>query len=569
MTTTSPQAPDRAIAKALERWLRARARAVRAPLTGAVLAGAAAAVLLIGQAWLLARIIDAVVIHHLGLGQILPLVPPLLGVIVARALVAGLVPLAAFAAAARIRRDLRHALQTHITALGPAWVGTRRSGDLANTLVDGVDELEKYYADYLPQRSLMALIPLAMLAAVVPSDWVSALILCLTAPLIPFFMILIGKGTEALNQRQWRSLARMSAHVFDAIEGLTTLKLFNASRQEAATVARISEAYRSRTMKVLRVAFLSSLVLEFLTTLAIALVAVFIGFRLYYGQMQFLPGFFVLLLAPEFFRPLRDMGNHYHARMAAIGAAERIVDCLETPPPETTGTAPLPKVTRITFDRVGFLHEAGGQGVREVSFTLNRGECLALAGPTGAGKTTLAQLTLGFLVPQSGALRIDGADLATCAPDAWLRHVAWVPQAPTLFHGTIAENIRLGWPDAPPDAVEAAARAAAAHDFIVALPEGYQTRLGDGGEGLSGGERRRIALARALLKPADVLVLDEPTAALDPLTAARVIATIRDRARRQAVLLITHDPAAMRAADRILHLDRGRLVAPPTAGEAA
>lgn len=569
MTFFAPRAPDRGSAGASEHWLRARAHSVGVPIMGAALAGTAAAVLLIGQAWLLARIIDMVVIHHQGLGQILPLVPPLLGVIAARALISGLVPIAAFAAGARIRRDLRHHLQTHVTALGPAWAGTARSGDLANTLIDGVEEVERYYADYLPQRYLTALIPLAMLAAVVPFDWVSGLILCLTAPLIPAFMILIGKGTEALNRRQWRTLARMSAHVFDAIEGLTTLKLFNASRQEAATVARISDAYRRATMQVLRVAFLSSLMLEFLATLAIALVAVFIGFRLYYGQMHFLPGFFALLLAPEFFRPLRDMGSQYHARMAAIGAAERIVGCLETPAPDTGGTTRLHQVTRITLDRVGFAHETGAQGLERISFTLARGECLAVTGASGAGKTTLAHLILGFLTPQSGALRIDDTDLGSVAPDDWLGHVAWLPQSPTLFHGTIEENIRLGWPDAPPRAVKAAARAAAAHDFIAALPEGYGTRLGDGGEGLSGGERRRIALARALLKPARVLILDEPTAALDQRTSARIIATIRDRAARQAVLLITHDPAATRAADRILHLDRGRPAPPPTAGEAA
>lgn len=561
--TATTQRPDRDTTRRLDGWLKSQGRAVRGPMSAAVGAGAVAALLAIAQAWLLARIIEAVAIRGLALSDIVPLALGLAAVIGLRALAAGVMPLAAFHAGARIRRDLRHRLQAQMTALGPDWARTQRSGDLANTLVDGVEALEAYYTGYLPQRLLAAFIPLAVLIAVLPADWLSALVLCVTGPLVPVFMILIGKGAEALNQRQWRTLARMSAHFFDAIEGLTTLKLFNASRREAEAVAAMSDAYRRHTMKVLRVAFLSSLVLEFLATLSIALVAVLIGFRLYYGEMSFLPGFFVLLLAPDFFRPLREMGTHYHARMAAIGAAEAIVACLDRALPEAGAGNPLAgPVTELRFDGVTYLHEGeAGQGVAGLTLALRRGDWVALVGPSGAGKTTLARLALGFLAPQAGAVRVNGADLATLDPEAWLARVAWVPQQPTLFHGTILDNIRLGRPDAPLEEVRAAAEAAGARAFIEALPAGFDTRLGDGGEGLSGGERRRVALARALLKPAELLILDEPTAALDAATTAQVMAALRARTRVAAVLLITHDAATAAAADRILRLEGGSLMA--------
>ena len=553
----------RALGKTLDAWLRRQARRIRKPLAAAVGAGTMDGMLILLQAWLLALTINAVVIDGDGLAAVWPWLWALLGVFAARALMAALTEITAFAAAARIKLDIRAELHAHVQALGPNWARAQRSGDITNTLVDGVEALEKYYAAYLPQIALAAFVPIAILLVVFPLDWVSGVILLVTAPLIPFFMIVIGKGAEQLNQRQWRRLASMSAHFFDAIEGLTTLKLFNASRREAEVVARISDDYRRSTMAVLRVAFLSSLVLEFLATLSIAMLAVYIGFRLYYGHMQFLPGLFVLLLAPEFYKPLRNMGTQYHARMEAIGASERIVDLLNTRVPEVrtarSGLREGDAIT-VTFENVGFAYAADQPVLEGIDFTLARGQRIALVGPSGAGKTTLSQLLLGFIEPQSGRVCVNGLDLRALSPTVWLQKVAWLPQRPTLFHGSVLDNIRLGLPDADFEAVRHAAGLANAAQFIERLPRGYDTPLGDRGQGLSGGEIQRIALARAFLKDAEVVVLDEASASLDPETEALITESIERLSRDRAVLMIAHRLDTVRRADHILVLDRGRIV---------
>ncbi len=556
-----PSAPmPRATGKVLEAWLRGFRANVRAPLATAIGIGVVGGLLLVAQAWLLARVVDAVIIAGRGLAAVWPWLWALLAVFALRAAAAALGDVVAFEAGARVVLTVRERVHAHLVALGPAWARGQRTGAVVNTLVDGVEALHKYYAAYLPQMTLAAFVPLAILVFVVPADWVSGLIMVLSAPLIPLFMVLIGKGTEALNQSQWRTLARMSAHVFDAIEGLTTLKLFNASRAEVAAVAAISDDYRRGTMAVLRVAFLSSLALEFFATVSIAMVAVFIGFRLYYGEMTFLRGFFVLLLAPEFFRPLRAMGTQYHARMEAIGAAEAVVALLETSPPDDgTSDVAIP-VGAIRFERVGFAYGAEAPVLHDISFTVGRGELVALVGPSGAGKTTVSQLLLGFLAPTGGSVRVDGVDLRDVGREAWMRRVAWLPQRPTLFHGSVVDNIRLARPDASPGDVRRAVELAGATALIAGLPQGYDTLLGDRGQGLSGGEIQRIALARVFLRQADVVVLDEASAGLDADTAALVTRSVALLSRSAAVLVVAHRLETVRRADRILVLERGRIV---------
>ncbi|MGC9270488.1 thiol reductant ABC exporter subunit CydD [Acidiphilium sp.] len=561
MAGTAPPL-SRATGKALDAWLRRFIPRVRIPLTATVAFGALGGLLLILQAWLLARIVNAVVITNHNLAFVEPWLWAMLGTFALRAIVTALGDAIGFEAVARVKHDIRRDLYAKIEALGPAWTRRQRTGDITNTLIDGVEALEKYYANYLPQMALAVFIPLSILVFVFPAYWVAGIIMLVTAPLIPVFMILVGKGTERLNQRQWRKLARMSAYFFDAIEGLTTLKLFSASRAEAQVIAQVSDEYRRDTMEVLRVAFLSSLVLEFFATISVAMVAVYIGFSLYYRDMQFLPGFFVLLLAPEFYRPLRSMGTQYHARMEAIGAAEQIVKILDLPLAaiEQPIAIALPAAPlRISFEHVDFAYQPDDPTLTDISFTLARGERVALVGPSGAGKTTISHLLLGFLAPQGGCIRINGTDLREIDEATWLRRVAWLPQRPTLFHGSVIDNIRLGL-DADEAAVRAAARLAHADDFIAGLPHGYATILGDRGQGLSGGEIQRIALARAFLKNADLVVLDEAAASLDPATAAMITAAIARLAQDRATLVIAHHLDSVADADRILVLDHGRII---------
>jgi ATP-binding cassette subfamily C protein CydD len=543
-------------------WLRAqRARSGRW-LSLAIGLGLLGGLLLIAQAWLLARVIDAAIFSSAGLERAQPWLWGMLGLFALRALAAWAAERAAFRGAVQVRLQLRDALYAKLQALGPVRLGTERSGDLANSLVDGIEALEPYFARFLPAASLAAFIPLAILAFVLPADWLSGLILLGTAPLIPLFMVLIGRGAERLNQRQWRELARLSAHFLEVIQGLTTLKLFNASRREAQVVARVSDAYRRSTMAVLRVAFLSALTLEFFATVSIAVVAVAIGFRLFFGGMDFAQGLFVLLLAPDFYLPLRSLGTHYHARMQAIGAAERILRVLEEPDTRpSTRPLPAPDLSQasVRLRSVSFTYPGGRPALRGLSLEIRPGERVALVGPSGAGKSTVVNLLLGFIRPDRGRVLVGDLVLDEIDLDAWRRQLAWVPQVPRLFAGSLLENIRLGRPDASLGQVRRAARLAGADAFIEPLPRGYETRVGEGGRGLSGGEIRRVALARAFLRDAPLVILDEPSASLDPGSEEQIAAGMDALARGRALLVVAHRLRTVRGADRILVLRDGAL----------
>jgi ATP-binding cassette subfamily C protein CydD len=543
-------------------WLKTQKALSGRWLSLAVGLGVLAGFLLIGQAWYLARIIDAVIFAEAGLEQVRPWLWTMLGIFFVRAVLCWASEQAAFRAAVRVKLQLRDLLYARIQDLGPVRIGRERTGDLANSLTDGVEALEAYYARFLPAISLTALVPLSILAFVLPADWLSALILLVTAPLIPLFMILIGKGAERLNQEQWRKLARLSAHFLDLVQGLTTLKLFNASRREAEVVARISDEYRQSTMAVLRVAFLSSLTLEFFATAGIAILAVSIGFRLFWGEMQFLPGFFVLLLAPEFYLPLRNMGTHYHARMDAIGAAGRILEILDTPGPLASARSRgAPDLGRsfIRFQGICFTYPGDRHALSGLDLRVRPRERIALVGPSGAGKSTVVNLLLGFVRPDAGEIRVDETPLDLIDMEDWRRQLAWVPQNPRLFYGTLLDNIRLGKPQATMEQVRAAVRLARADEFVERLPRDYETFVGEGGQGLSGGQVRRIALARAFLRDAPLVILDEATASLDPESERQVAAGIEALSRNRTMVIIAHRLKTVRNADRILVLKEGRI----------
>ncbi|OIQ78348.1 ATP-binding/permease protein CydD [mine drainage metagenome] len=555
------------LATAEELWLKSQKPQIRAPLNRAIGLGLAAGWLIIAQAWLLARVVSSVIIDHRTLADVwlyLAAMPPIFAL---RFVLVRASERVAFEAAAEVRRDLRARLYAHLQALGPLWLTRQSSGDLANAVVTGIDALEAYYARYLPNMSLTALVPLSILVFVFPQDWVSGLVLLITAPLIPVFMILVGKGAELLNQQQWQLLARMSARFLDSLQGLTTLKLFGASRREAEVVAALTEEYRIGTMKVLRVAFLSSVVLEFLSTISIAVVAVLIGFRLFYGEMRFFNGFFVLLLAPEFYLPLRNMGTYYRARMEAIGAAEGLLKLLDTPvsrhaqQPGGTQTLAPADVLSITFDavRVRYADDLA-PALDGVSFTAPARGLTALVGASGAGKSTVLHALMGLVQPEQGEIRVGSTALRDLSQQDWLRQVTWVPQRPHVFEGTVRENIALGLTQATQDAVERAAGAAQAHDFIAALAQGYDTPLGERGVGLSGGQVQRLALARAMLKPAPLVLLDEATAQLDAHTQSLVSNAIVDLARSRCVILAAHRLSTVLRADHVVVLDAGRIV---------
>jgi ATP-binding cassette subfamily C protein CydD len=546
--------------RGLDRRLTQAGRAGRGGLSFAIGLGAAAGLLVIAQALLLARFVDGMVFHHASFGTERPYFYGLLGLFVARAALSYAAERAAHHAAAGVKTGLRKQLVDHLFALGPVFTAGEQSADLAATAIDGVETLDPYFARYLPQKILVALVPLAILVAVAPLDWISALILIVTGPIIPVFMVFVGYRAEAINQRQWRQLLTMSAHILDAIQGITTLKLFGRARAEIALIARLSDDYRRATMAGLRVAFLTSAALEFFASLAIALVAVLFGVRLLHGMISFFPAFLVLLLVPEFFMPLRGLAVHYHARMSALAAAERIFDLLDTPLPKPAGTLQPPMgAVGIACRGLEVCYGADRLALRGIDCDFPAEKMSAIVGRSGAGKSTLLGTVLGFVSPSAGGVFVEGAPLANIAPEAWWRQLAYVPQAPRVFAGSIASNLRLAWPEADDAALRMALERAHLLADVLALPDGLGTRIGEAGAGLSGGQVQRLALARAFLKDAPILILDEATAHLDLETEALIAASIAELAEGRTTILIAHRLGTVRRADQILVMEEGRI----------
>ncbi|HQS19153.1 thiol reductant ABC exporter subunit CydD [Reyranella sp.] len=561
---TGPQADaPRRRRGGVERWLRAEiAEAARSGVRRAIVLGALASALAVPQAWLLAHAIAPVVMAKASVSSALPWLLPVLPLLVLRFFLATASGRAALAAAGRVKARIRSALLRHLASLGPATNAGRSTGEAATVVLEGVDALDAYVSRFLAHLGVLVVLPPLVLVVVLPRDWISGLVLLVTAPVIPLFMVLLGLGAEKLNRRQWLRLLRLSGRLLDGLQRLTTLRLLNAGDREAERLAEAAEDYRKSTMAVLRVAFLSTLALEFFATVGIALVAVLIGFRLLDGALGFEAAFFVLLLAPEFYAPLRQLGLDYHARMEALAAAERILDLqAETPMPAGEERPVLGAALTIECEGVSFAWEPERPALQDFSLRLVPGEIVALVGPSGAGKSTLLSLLMGLLHPQSGQVLANGHDLATLDPAHWLEHVAVVPQRPHMFEGSVLDNIRLGDPDASLDRVRAAARMAAADGFITALPRGYDTPLGEHGETLSGGQVQRLALARAFLKEkAGLLLLDEGTAGLDRGTEASVADAIRRLATGRTTLIVTHRLATVHLADRVVFLEEGRIV---------
>lgn len=539
-------------------------RSARVSLGATVVLGVLVAVATIAQMIFLARVVDRVFLKGVDLKEVSTLLLYLLGAVVLRAGLLWLREISAQRGAVRVKSELREKLFAHILRLGPAYARNERTGELATTATEGVEKLEAYFARYLPQVFLSALVPFMIAVYVLPLDWSSSVLLLMTAPVIPVLMVLVGSYAEEHMQRQWTALSRLGASFVDALQGLPTLKVFGRSAEEREKMAAASEELRERTMKVLRYAFISGFVLEFMTAMAIALVAVSLGIRLVSGDMPFEVAFLVLLLAPEFYKPLRELGAHRHAGMEGKAAAERIFGILDTPALERSGTEAPVRLSggpEIQFTALGYAYPGSEYEVlSDLTLSLPAGTRTALVGRSGSGKSTLVNLLLRYLEPESGEISADGISIARMTPETWRENVALVPQRPHLFYGSVFENIRLARPGASREEVERAAELAGAATFIRRLPQGYDTEVGERGARLSGGEAQRVAIARAFLKDAPVLVMDEPTSSLDPESERLIRAALVRLARGRTVLIVAHRLNTVYEADRIAVLDDGRLV---------
>jgi thiol reductant ABC exporter CydD subunit len=448
----------------------------------------------------------------------------------------------------------------------PAALDGARSGELATAAVAGADALETTFARYLPQVVLAVLVPPAVLVLVASVDLVAAAIMLVTLPLVPLFMWLVGRHTERQTRERWQALSLLSTHFLDVVRGLPTLRAFNRGTEQAERIAEVSDSYRKTTMSMLRVAFLSGTILELAATLAIALVAVTVGVRLVDGGVGFEAALTVLVLTPELYLPLRNVAAQFHASSEGAAVAARLLDLVDEPSPARSGSLvpPSPARAPVRLEAVSFAYPTrAGLVLDRLELELRPGETVALVGASGQGKSTVAALLLGLLEPSGGRITVGGVELGDCDPAAWRSQVAWVPQRPTLFRGSIADNIRLGDAAADDSRVRAAAVSAGADAFIRGLPAGYETVVGDGGRTLSTGQRRRIALARAFLRDASLVVLDEPTADLDPVSAGLVREAVERLRGGRTVLLIAHEEGLVEHADRAVKLVGGRISTGP------
>ncbi|MCX4824305.1 thiol reductant ABC exporter subunit CydD [Streptomyces sp. NBC_01142] len=531
------------------------ARATRHFLVAVVLLGLVGAAMVIAQAMLIAEVVVGAFQQGLSTSGLAVPLALLAAVAVGRATVAWLTELAAHRASAAVKSELRGRLLERAAELGPGRLSGQRTGSLVALATRGVDALDDYFARYLPQLGLAVVVPVAVLARIVTEDWVSAAVIVVTLPLIPLFMVLIGWATQSRMDRQWRLLSRLSGHFLDVVAGLPTLKVFGRAKAQADSIRSITGEYRRATLRTLRIAFLSSFALELLATLSVALVAVGIGMRLVHGDLDLYTGLVILILAPEAYLPLRQVGAQYHAAAEGLSAAEEIFQVLETEP-RTGGTGEVPGDLRLELEEVTVRHAGRSEASLDAaSLVVEPGETVALVGPSGVGKSTLLDVLLGFVEPAAGRVRVGGADLASLDLERWRERIAWVPQRPYLFAGTVAENVRLARPDADDAAVRDALREAGAYDFVAGLPQGVETLLGEDGAGLSAGQRQRLALARAFLADRPLLLLDEPTAALDGETEAGVVEAVRRLAEGRTVLLVVHRPALLAVADRVVALE--------------
>lgn len=561
---------DKTRQQELIQWLKQQSVISRHWLNLSRLSGIVTGLLIVIQAWILAEILHALIISERLRTALWPLFVLLLLVMLLRAVMIWLREKAGFQAGQHIRSEIRRQVLDRLHQAGPAWIQGRPIGSWASLILEQIDDMHDYYARYLPQMMLASVIPLLIVIVIFPVNWAAALILLATSPLIPLFMVLVGMGAEDANRRNFQALARLSGHFLDRLRGMETLRVFYRGQAETESIRQASQDFRKRTMEVLWLAFLSSGVLEFFTSLSIALVAVYFGFS-YLGEFHFgsygtavtlFAGFLALLLAPEFFQPLRDLGTFYHAKAQAVGAADSLKTFLDAPlqyPAQGTRPFQVDQAVSIQAQDLLILSPEGKTLAGPLCFSASAGQRIALVGQSGCGKTSLLNVLSGFL-PYQGSLKVNGVELCELEPDSWRRQLSWIGQSPNLPGATLRENVLLAAPDSSDARFFKVLDQAFVSEFLPLLPQGIDTPAGEHALGLSVGQAQRLALARALLSPCGLLLLDEPAASLDAYSEQRVMQALEMASHQQTTLMVTHQLDYIHQWDVIWVMHEGRLV---------
>ncbi|KOQ97903.1 cysteine ABC transporter ATP-binding protein [Haemophilus sp. C1] len=554
--------------KYLQQWLRAQQEPIKKLMRANIALATLSAFILVVQTYFLATLLDKLIMQNVPRDE---LIPYFLGLIIGfglRAIILWVREKIGFRSGQLLRNHIRQKILDKIHLVGPATINQKPAGSWASIMLEQVENLHNFYARFLPQQSLSAIVPVVIFIAVFPLNWAAGLILMITAPLVPLFMIIVGIAAADNSQKNMDTLSRLSAQFLDRLRGLETLRLFNRTSEQTEHIENATEDFRETTMDVLKLAFLSSAVLEFFTSISIALMAVYFGFS-YLGQIEFgtynapltlFTGFFCLILAPEFYQPLRDLGAYYHDRAAGIGAADAIVDFLEADyltVHQNEKTISLESAVEISAENLVVLSTQGSALTKPLNFQITANHNVALVGQSGAGKTSLMNVILGFL-PYKGSLKINGQELRESNLADWRKHIAWVGQNPLLLQGTIKENLLLGDIQANDEEINQALMHSQAKEFTDKL--GLHHEIKDGGLGVSVGQAQRLAIARALLRKGDLLLLDEPTASLDAQSENLVLHALNEASQHQTTLMITHRIEDLKQCDQIFVMQRGEIV---------
>lgn len=557
---------DKKKQRSLNKWLKEQSKLAKRWLMIAIGLGVLSSLFLLAQAALIATILHQLIIEHVDKHELIPHFAGLIIAVAGRAACAWGREIAGFKCGEQVRIYIRQLILDKLRDLGPTYIKGKPAGTWATLVLEQVEEMQEFFSKYLPQMSLAVAVPVIILVVVFPINWAAGLIFLVTAPLVPIFMALVGMKAADANRKNFKALQRLSGHFYDRLQSMTTIRLFNRTNAETEVLHGASEVFRKRTMDVLRLAFLSSAVLEFFTSISIAITAVYFGFS-YIGELNFghygvgvtlFAGLFILILAPEFYQPLRDLGTFYHAKAQAVGAAESIVEFLDLEVADLpNGQEPLNKdAITISADNLEVYSPDGTKLVGPVSFDLDANKATALVGPSGAGKTSLINAILGFM-PYEGSLKINGVELKSLDQHSWRQAISWVGQNPLLLHGTILDNVTLGNPDVSESRVNDALLASFSAEFVEKHGLNYQ--ITDRSGGLSVGQAQRLALARAMVQNGQFWLLDEPTASLDAKSERLVTQGLHTSTAGKTTLMVTHQLSQLKEVDNILVMNKGQI----------